>query len=140
MSYHKSPLNRSNYKIAAESLNLKLILPQRSDKHNNVQLGIYIKQICRANRYTVFAGVTKTGRVSNLDKVLADIHGISTSTTSRMVLSWVNYLYVNLGSMLLWPSRQTVDAHMPDVFKDKYRATLVILDVLIFIFISGTAA
>ena len=47
---------------------------------------------------------------------------------SQIVLSWVNYLYVILGSMPLWPSRKTVDKHMPDVFKDKYDATRVSLD------------
>ena len=77
---------------------------------------------------TQFLLVLRKLRVGNLDKELADIHGISTSTTSRIVLSWVNYLYVILGSMPLWPSRQTVNAHMPDVFKDKYAATRVILD------------
>ena len=35
--YHKSPLNRSNLKISAESLDLKLIVPPRSNKHSNVQ-------------------------------------------------------------------------------------------------------
>ena len=40
----------------------------------------------------------------------------------------MNYLYVIIGSMPLWPSRKTVDAHMPDVFKDNYGATRVILD------------
>ena len=77
---------------------------------------------------TQFLLVLRKLQVGNLDKELADIHGISTSTTSRIVLSWVNYLYVILGSMPLWPSRQTVDANMPDVFKEKYGATHVILE------------
>jgi len=56
------------------------------------------------------------------------MHGISTSTVSRSVLSWINYLYVLLGSLPVWPRRQTVDSCMPTVFKDRYAATRIILD------------
>jgi len=58
------------------------------------------------------------------------MHGISTSAVSRIVLSWVNYLYGVLGSMPVWPSRHTVDSRTTTVFKDRYVTTRVILDCI----------
>ena len=83
---------------------------------------------CTLSVVTQFMLVLRKLRVGNIDRELADIHGISTSTISRIILSWINYLYVVLGSMPLWPSKQTVDVHMPAVFKERYAATRVILD------------
>ncbi|KAK7095232.1 uncharacterized protein [Littorina saxatilis] len=53
---------------------------------------------------------------------------ISQSTASRKCIAWANFLYFALGSMSIWPSRQLVDQHMPQCFKDKYPSTRVILD------------
>ena len=75
---------------------------------------------CTLSVVTQFRLVLRKLRVGNIDKELADIHGISTSTISRIIISWINYLNVVLGSMPLWPSRQTVDVHMPAVFKERY--------------------
>ncbi|KAK2142334.1 hypothetical protein LSH36_969g00025 [Paralvinella palmiformis] len=53
---------------------------------------------------------------------------LSDSMQRWSVLSWINYLYVLLGSLPVWPRRQTVDSCMPTVFKDRYAATRIILD------------
>ena len=56
-----------------------------------------------------FLLVLRKLRVGNIDIELADIHNISTSAISRVLLSWKYYLYVVLGSMPVWPSPHTVD-------------------------------
>ncbi|XP_013387706.1 uncharacterized protein LOC106156822 [Lingula anatina] len=50
------------------------------------------------------------------------------STVSRKIITWANLLYFVLGSIPIWPSRGQVDNSMPQVFKDKYPKTRVILD------------
>lgn len=50
------------------------------------------------------------------------------STVSRKLKTWVNYLYFLLGTQPIWPSRQEINACMPDEFKELYYSTRVILD------------
>lgn len=50
------------------------------------------------------------------------------STISRKLLTWTNFLYIILGSIPIWPSRVTVDRHMPPEFRLTYPSTRVILD------------
>ena len=56
-----------------------------SGKHTHVQSGICTRQICPTDRDTILARVKKT--LSGKSWHLADIHGISTTTTSRIVLT-----------------------------------------------------
>ena len=53
---------------------------------------------------------------------------ISASTTSRMLITWANYLYFVLGSLPIWPAREAVDKHMPDSFKHCFSRCRVIID------------
>ena len=50
------------------------------------------------------------------------------STVSRKLTTWVNYLYFLLGIQPIWPSREEIDACMPDELGQLYPATRVILD------------
>ncbi|KAG1668937.1 Translation initiation factor eIF-2B subunit gamma [Nymphon striatum] len=75
-----------------------------------------------------FLLVIKKLRVGNFNQELADEFGVSPATVSRLTISWCNYLYFFLGSQPLWPSKAQVNDHMPDVFREYYSNTRVILD------------
>ncbi|XP_049340578.1 uncharacterized protein LOC125804898 [Astyanax mexicanus] len=62
------------------------------------------------------------------EKVLADIFGVSTATVSRVIITWANYLYLVLGSMPIWMSREQVQATMPEKFTRYCSNVRVILD------------
>jgi len=63
-----------------------------------------------------------------MEKDLSFRYHISPSTTSRIILTWANYLYFVLGSLPIWPSREKIDHYMPDCFKDLYPKCRVIID------------
>jgi hypothetical protein len=45
---------------------------------------------------------------------------ISPSTVSRICTSWVNYIFLKLGSINIWPTREKIRANTPVSVKDKY--------------------
>lgn len=53
---------------------------------------------------------------------------ISIGTVSNIVISWSNFLYLRLGSLCIWPSKEKVIENMPESFKQKYPDTRVIID------------
>jgi len=59
---------------------------------------------------------------------LSHLFHISTSTVSRTVITWINFMYLRLIQINIWPSRETIDITMPDDFKAKYKSTRVIID------------
>lgn len=48
--------------------------------------------------------------------VPADIFNVSTSTVSRVIITWANFLYLILGSLPVWMSKEQVRATMPAKF------------------------
>lgn len=61
--------------------------------------------------------------------------GISQSTVSRMVVTWINLLYHNLKAIERFPPRHIrhiVKKYMPEVFKNEYPNTQLILDATEF--------
>ena len=59
---------------------------------------------------------------------LAHLFNISQPTASRIIITWINYMFLTLGSMNIWPSRKVVDKTMPEAFKAQYSSTRVIID------------
>ena len=59
---------------------------------------------------------------------LAHLFHISVSTVSRIFITWINFMYLKLGTISIWPSRKAVDLTMPESFKSKYKSTRVIID------------
>ena len=59
---------------------------------------------------------------------LAHLFKISQSTVSRIFISWINFMYLKLGQINIWPSRKVVNESMPEAFKEKYPSTRVIID------------
>ena len=67
-------------------------------------------------------------RINSLEQDLAVRFNCSLSTVSRRLITWVNYLYIVLGSIPIWLPRTEIDRLMPDQFKPKYDKTRVIID------------
>ena len=59
---------------------------------------------------------------------LGHLFQISMLTVSRIFISWINFMYLKLGQINIWPSRQVIDRTMPEDFKKKYSSTRVIID------------
>lgn len=59
---------------------------------------------------------------------LATLFGISVSTVSRIFITWINFMYLKLGQINIWPSREIIDETMPADFKINYSFTRVIID------------
>ncbi|XP_069129553.1 uncharacterized protein [Argopecten irradians] len=53
---------------------------------------------------------------------------ISVTTCGDVFNQWIDYLDSQLSFLIMWPSREVVDSNMPQVFKDKFPATRVIID------------
>ena len=67
-------------------------------------------------------------RLGLMEQDLAYRFGISQPTVSRVVCTWINFLYLKLKEVPLWPPRALVRANMPRQFREKYPTTRVILD------------
>ncbi|XP_075967277.1 uncharacterized protein LOC142970741 [Anarhichas minor] len=59
---------------------------------------------------------------------LATRFNVSQATVSRICITWTNFLYCMLGSILVWPSREKVNELLPLSFKNTFPRTRVILD------------
>ena len=53
---------------------------------------------------------------------------VSVSCISNIIISWANFLYLRLGSLNIWPSKETICHTMPLSFKDQFPNTRVIID------------
>ena len=59
---------------------------------------------------------------------LAHLFDVSESTVSRIFITWINFMYLKLGQINIWPSRKAIYDTMPEDFKQKYSSTRVIID------------
>ena len=67
-------------------------------------------------------------RLGVMEQDLADHFEISQSTTSRIICTWINFLYFKFKVIPLWPPRDLVLANMPLQIKEKYPSARVIID------------
>ena len=67
-------------------------------------------------------------RLGLFEQDLAYRFGISQSTVSRVINTWINFMFLQFQQVPLWPSRDVVQSYMPQIFKDKYPSTRVIID------------
>ena len=63
---------------------------------------------------------------SNLD--IGERFNTSDETVGRLILTWINYLYITLGSLKIWPYRDVLLRNAPEEFKLKYPNNIVIID------------
>ena len=59
---------------------------------------------------------------------LGERFGISESTVNNIFLTWINYLYVTLGSLKIWPHRDIILQNAPVEFLEKYPNNICIID------------
>ena len=59
---------------------------------------------------------------------LGHLFQTSTSTVSRIFITWINFMFLKLGQVNICPSREVIDKTMPEDFKKKYSSTRVIID------------
>ena len=67
-------------------------------------------------------------RLGLLEQDLADRFGLSCATISRIFTTWINFMYLKLKEIPLWPPRDIVQANMPKCFRNLYPTTRVIID------------
>ena len=53
---------------------------------------------------------------------------ISQSTVSRIVITWINFIYYNFKDISLWPCKQQVNHFMAQLFKEFYPITQCTVD------------
>lgn len=66
--------------------------------------------------------------LTNLD--LSARFGCSDATISRILTTWINFIYLRLGSLVIWPHRDVIIAKMPPDFRHEYPRTMIIIDCL----------
>ena len=59
---------------------------------------------------------------------LGHLYGVSQTIVSCIIISWIKFMFLKFSTIPMWPSRTTVDDHMPADFKEKYPSTRVIID------------
>ena len=59
---------------------------------------------------------------------LAERFCVTESTVVNIFLTWINYLYVTLGSLKIWPHRDIILNNSPVEFLEKYPNNIVIID------------
>ncbi|KAM7430037.1 hypothetical protein ABFA07_019195 [Porites harrisoni] len=59
---------------------------------------------------------------------LGERFNIAESTVNNIFLTWINYLYVTLGSIKIWPHRDIILQNAPAEFLEKYPNNIVIID------------
>ena len=67
-------------------------------------------------------------RLGLLEQDIAFRFQVSQSTVSRITCTWINFLYLKLKEIPLWPSKELIQMNMPREFKEKYPSTRVIID------------
>lgn len=67
-------------------------------------------------------------RLGRLTEDLGYMFHVDAGTVSRLFEKWINFLYLRLGLIPMWPEWGDVQKLMPDVFKTSYPDTFLIID------------
>jgi len=71
-------------------------------------------------------------RLGLLEHDIAYRFNISQASVSRITSTWINLMFHNFKSIETYPSRHTVNKHMPQVFQEDYPNTRIIIDATEF--------
>ena len=63
-------------------------------------------------------------------KHLSYLFNIADGTVSKTLITWLNFMYIRLGSICIWPSREQVALTMPDSMNKIFPSTRCIIDCL----------
>ena len=64
--------------------------------------------------------------LTNLD--LAIRFRVSEATVFNIFITWLNFLYIRLGALKVWPNRRIILANMPRTFKEEHPNNITIID------------
>lgn len=67
-------------------------------------------------------------RLGLFERDLAHRYGVSVVTVSDILVTGVNYLYIMLGSLLVWVSNDKIKKYLPEGFKGQYKDIRGIFD------------
>ncbi|XP_077980524.1 uncharacterized protein LOC144435776 [Glandiceps talaboti] len=109
------------WKCAIEKVNLQ---NNDNSSQNNVKLGRPRSLEPLEEFFLVMCRL----RQGFAEQHLANLYNVSVSTVSRIIITWVNYMFLKFGCLDIWPSKDVIKATMPLSMKEKYPSTRVILD------------
>ena len=69
-------------------------------------------------------------RLGLLEQDIAYRFSISQSTVSRFFTTWINFMYLLFKRIPFWPPQGYIGSHMPQVFRERYLTTQVIIDAM----------
>ena len=67
-------------------------------------------------------------RLGLLERDLAHRYGVSVATVSDILVTWVIYLCIMLGSLPIWVSKDKIKKYLSEGFKGQYQDIRVIFD------------
>ena len=67
-------------------------------------------------------------RLGLFEQDLAYRFKIGKTTVHRIVVSWINFMFLRLGSLPVWPTKQAIQMSMPETFKEKFPQAEWIID------------
>ena len=67
-------------------------------------------------------------RLGRLEQELAYMFNVDAGTISRVFNKWINFLYMRLEMIPIWPEWADVEKTMPETFKTSYPDTFLIID------------
>ncbi|KAL9951657.1 hypothetical protein ACROYT_G044369 [Oculina patagonica] len=67
-------------------------------------------------------------RLGLFERDLAHRYGVALATVSDILITWVNYLYIMLGSLPVWVPKNKIKQHLPEAFKGRYEDIRGIFD------------
>ena len=69
-------------------------------------------------------------RISASECDLSFRFDVSESTVLQIFQNWINYLYLHLGSLPIWPSWECGETNMLNCFSESYSTTFAIIDAM----------
>ena len=63
-----------------------------------------------------------------MEQDIAYSFNLSQPTVSRIITTWVNFMYLELKKIPMWPSKEVIQSNLPMTFKKQYPRTRVIID------------
>ena len=69
-------------------------------------------------------------RVGPSNPDLAERFEISEGKVTNTLLTWINYLYLTLGSLKIWLDRKVIIENSPEEFKKKFPNNIVFIDAI----------
>lgn len=67
-------------------------------------------------------------KVGLLEEDLASRFRISQSLVSKILTTWIKFVFFRFKKLNIFPDRDIIELHKPKCFKDKYKGTTVIID------------